>query len=349
MTTDAARQAVQDAVSQAVTVMPIKRTRPEGLAALAAIDFCALMEYELPPRELILEPWLTQQGLMMIYAWRGLGKTQVAMGIAMAVATGTSFLKWKAPKARRVLYVDGELPLRVLQDRARAARNRIENDPAPGFLRFLTPDLLGRAAPDLASLSDQALLDTVIGDAEFIILDNLSCLIRSGAAENDAESWVQVSDWALRHRAAGRSVLFIHHSGKNSQQRGTSRREDLLDVVIALRKTKDWEAKDGARFEVHFEKGRHLTGDQMQPFEAALDDSASGGWAMKGVDDDVDEQIVERLNLGLNQSDIAKELGLDKSNVCRRIQVLREKGVLPPKGQKVRNRARNRGQKDLLR
>ena len=218
--------------------------------SLPVVDCGDLMTMELKPRELLLDPWLIEQGLMMIHAWRGLGKTQVAMGAAMAIATGTAFLKWKAPRPRRVIYVDGELPLRVLQDRVRAARDRAGVKPAPGFLRFVTPDLLGRAAPDLADLKDQAMLDAAIGDAELVILDNLSCLIRSGGAENDAESWQQVSDWALHHRAAGRAVLFIHHSGKSGAQRGTSRREDLLDVVLSLRKPQEWEAKDGARFEV---------------------------------------------------------------------------------------------------
>ena len=36
-------------------------------------------------------------------------------------------------------------------------------------------------------------------------------------------------------RPGSKTVLFVHHSGKGGQQRGTSRREDVLDTVIALR------------------------------------------------------------------------------------------------------------------
>ena len=53
--------------------------------------------------------------------------------------------------------------------------------------------------------------------------------------ENDADSWVPVQAWALAQRRAGRSVLFVHHAGKSGLQRGTSRKEDVLDTVIALR------------------------------------------------------------------------------------------------------------------
>src|SRR4029077_649056 len=41
----------------------------------------------------------------------------VAIGICFAIATGTSFLKWTAPKPRRVLLVDGEMPAAALQER----------------------------------------------------------------------------------------------------------------------------------------------------------------------------------------------------------------------------------------
>ena len=41
--------------------------------------------------------------------------------------------------------------------------------------------------------------------------------------------------WLLSLRRRGKGALLIHHAGKGGQQRGTSRREDVLDTVIALR------------------------------------------------------------------------------------------------------------------
>ena len=40
---------------------------------------------------------IPEQGLVMLYSRRGVGKTHVALGIAAAVASGTSFLQWRAP------------------------------------------------------------------------------------------------------------------------------------------------------------------------------------------------------------------------------------------------------------
>jgi hypothetical protein len=59
---------------------------------------------------MVLDPIIPEKDLVMLYAARGTGKTHVALDIAYAVATGGSFLKWQAPKPRRVLLVDGKMP-----------------------------------------------------------------------------------------------------------------------------------------------------------------------------------------------------------------------------------------------
>jgi hypothetical protein len=69
---------------------------------------------ELPPRKTVLAPILPERGLAMLFAARGIGKTHVALGIAYAVSCGGDFLRWRADKARNVLYVDGEMPQEAL-------------------------------------------------------------------------------------------------------------------------------------------------------------------------------------------------------------------------------------------
>ncbi len=73
------------------------------------------------------------------------------------------------------------------------------------------------------------------GNIKLVIVDNLSSLVRSGK-ENEAESWIPIQEWALSLKRKGVSVLFIHHSSRSGTQRGTSRREDLLDTLISLRR-----------------------------------------------------------------------------------------------------------------
>jgi putative DNA primase/helicase len=60
-------------------------------------------------------------------------------------------------------------------------------------------------------------------------------------------------------------VLLVHHAGVNGRQRGTSRREDALDTVIALRRPADYSPEEGARFQIHVEKARTLAGEGALP------------------------------------------------------------------------------------
>src|SRR5438105_3263503 len=60
-----------------------------------AIDLEDFLARKFPPRENLLSPWLAAKGLAMVFAPRGVGKTHFALGVAYAVASGGSFLKWK--------------------------------------------------------------------------------------------------------------------------------------------------------------------------------------------------------------------------------------------------------------
>jgi putative DNA primase/helicase len=62
----------------------------------------------------------------MIYAPREIGKTYVALSIAYAVATGGTIFGWQAPEPKRVLYIDGEMPSRSMQERLAQISNSSE-------------------------------------------------------------------------------------------------------------------------------------------------------------------------------------------------------------------------------
>src|SRR5689334_7442535 len=57
------------------------------------------MVADLPERVSLLDPILSSNTLALLYGPRGLGKTFVALGIAWAVASGGSFLGWRAAAA----------------------------------------------------------------------------------------------------------------------------------------------------------------------------------------------------------------------------------------------------------
>jgi hypothetical protein len=193
-----------------------------------------------------------------------------------------------------------------------------EAEPSPELFKLITIDLNDGVMPDLSTLAGQMEIENACNEAELIIVDNLSCLARSGR-ENEAESWASLSEWALRMRSNGKCIIFLHHAGKNGTQRGTSKREDLLDVVIELKRPTDYDSDQGARFVVNFSKARHLTGNQAESFEVWLQKDSKGHqvWTIKPIKESTYDQVVEMANLGMSQTEIAKELDFNKSTICR--------------------------------
>lgn len=297
------------------------------IQAMCVLDLAAIQFKE---REIILAPWLHSQDLCMLFAARGIGKTHFALSVAYAVATGGTFAKWEAPKARKVLYLDGELPGGLMQQRL--LMHCPDSEPESGYLRIFTPDLLpeGRLMPDVSTFEGQAAIDHMILDAEVVIVDNLSCWARSGR-ENEAESWSPVADWILQLRRRGIAVIVVHHAGKGGQQRGTSKREDLLDIVIGLSRPKDYDPSQGAVFVSEFTKARGLKGEDAGSIELQLGgDESKATWTYRTVEASTYDRVLALAKEGLSQSEIANELELNKSNVSRHLRKARELGETLP-------------------
>jgi len=304
------RKALVELIQQTSEWKGVTKTGRE--IPLVAIPVEELLTREIKPREMLLDPILPEQGLALLYAYRGIGKTYLALGMAASVASGTRFLRWTAPRARRVLYVDGELPASTVRDRSAMILAGIEGgEPAPDTFRIVTPDLQHRSIPDLATLEGQHLLEPLLSGIDFLVLDNLSALCRAGK-ENEGEGWLPVQEWALGLRRQGMAVLFIHHAGKDKTQRGTSRREDLLDTVITLKHPSDYKPSDGLRCEVHFEKTRSMLGDAAKPFEVRLESGPDrqAVWTWRELEDAKAENAATMFSVGLSVRDVAEELGI---------------------------------------
>ncbi len=297
-------------VAQKVTKEPLPLITKPRTVCTSIRDFLSL---EIPLREPLLSPWLVKQSITMLYAWRGLGKSWLAMSIGYAGATGSPLLNWSAPSRCKVLYIDGELPAKTFQDRMALLVKSFDHEPLEDGFQILTPDLQPDGImPNLSTTEGQAAIDEYANKADLIIVDNLSCLARSGK-ENEGESWLPIQAWALRHRAQGRSILFVHHSGKNGQQRGASRREDVLDVVMVLKRPEEYQANEGARFDLLFEKSRNLTGEDVTPLSVALQsDGDKITWKWSPAENAIVDRISELIKDGATRRDIQDETALSR-------------------------------------
>ncbi len=284
-----------------------------------------IMAEHIERKDCLLHPWLPAQGICMMHAPRGIGKTWFSLYVAYAVSHGYGFLNWTVKRPRRVLYIDGEMPAFTLQDRFKAILNSYENK-INGKLRIITPDFQPNGMFDLSSPQDQRRIAVLFEYPELIIVDNLSCLART-FSDSDQESWTEIQKWALHQRAMGRSVLFVHHSGKSGQQRGTSRREDTLDTVIKLKLPAGYNPSDGCKFEVHFEKSRGFYGKEAQSFEASLinDEQGRQHWVTKTLEQSIDDQLLAMKEEGISTTEMASILGIHRSTVFRRLKALRNR------------------------
>jgi len=310
-------------MSPELTLVEFDPTAPNHMLP-QSITASELLTFQLPPREMLVDPIIRAKGLAMLYGPRGLGKTHVALGIAWAAASGSTFLKWRADTPRRVLYIDGEMPAADMQER----RHRVGD--APDTLRFLLADMQDGPLPDLGLPEGQAVLERSWDEPpELLVIDNLSSLV-STARDNDADSWSVMQAWLLKLRRMGVSVLIVHHAGKGGQQRGTSRREDVLDMVLALRRPSDYEPKDGARFEVHVEKARGVFGDVVEPFEARLMTYTGGAssWTWQPLADAELNRAVELFRDGVSAGDAADQLGVSRATGYRLRKRAIEQGLL---------------------
>jgi putative DNA primase/helicase len=306
-------------LTELVEALPDWSSPPSRQPRLRPLSLAELFELDIKPREQILDPIIPEKGLVMLYAARGTGKTHVALGIAFAAATGTAFLNWRAPKPRRVLLIDGEMPAAALQERLASIVAGSPNATVdPDYIKILAGDLIEEGGiGNLASPDVQAELEPWLEGVEFLVLDNLSSLT-AVIRDNDAESWGPIQNWLLRLRRRGISVLIVHHAGKGGQQRGTSRREDVLDTSISLRRPSDYDPTQGARFEIHIEKGRGILGDAAKAFEAKLE--TRGGqaiWTTADIEDSNRARVLALLDDGLSLREIADETGIPRSTIHR--------------------------------
>jgi hypothetical protein len=148
------------------TPMPAGSAQQVEPAHLDTLGIEDLMALQIPERELLLDPILPAKGLMMIHARRGGSKTFLALAIGLAVAGGTSILRWSAPKARRVLYVDGEMTLVDLQKRVAALRAGMAVDIRNDHFRLLAADHTD--VPDLATEAGQRALDPLLDGVDLL-------------------------------------------------------------------------------------------------------------------------------------------------------------------------------------
>ena len=299
-------------------------------AKLVSVDVRDFLTMELPPLEYVIDPLLTMRGLSMIYSRRGAGKTYVAMQIAYSVASGRPCFGWEPPRARRVHYIDGEMHGAMLQQRQQEIFVINGGElPDAGMLNLVTRDLQKDVRPKINTTDGRRRIEDLLANGDLLLLDNLSALSPS-SDEKETEEWASIQEWSIDLAWHGVSILFVHHAGKSGDQRGSSKREDLLDGVLKLGVPSDYTTGEGLRVEVHFAKmrGKPPKPPFGQPFELRLgtDEYGKPCWQIRQLKELLRERAKQMLLEGMRPNDIALETGLTRFSVYRLQRAIKQPG-----------------------
>jgi len=165
---------------------------------------------------------------------------------------------------------------------------------------------------------------------ELLVIDNRSCL--AGMTGLDPNRWVELGHFMSERRRKGQSVLMIDHANREGALRGGSRCVDGMDLVMALRRPRDWSPRDGARFEIHVEEIGG--GRAFDPIVAQLcTDAEPAHWQWQSLRGPTIDRAVALLRQGLGAEAMGRALGLSRTSAYRLQRRARQLGWVADRNQ----------------
>lgn len=312
-------------------------------------DLCSIAVEEIPPKKLILDPWLESGEAVMVFGARNSGKTWFILGIIKAVRSGEGFGPWKCGTEKvNVAYFDGETAKFDLQDRIR----NMGMDNLDGCWIYSNKALLREGKPPGAldnpewrySVSRQLIKRNI----KLVIFDNLASFT-TDVDENSSKDFSPIRLWFNQLTAKDIAVIYVHHTGKDvKSQRGSSAHEDNIDTSILLQKVESFsDPENNTAFDIIFTKDRVYNMDKPRINGWRCKVMQESGWnpllqkdaaittklLLERPRDNMETDIIKMALEGTTQSDMAQFLNISKTKVGSVLKRLcnagePEKGIL---------------------
>ena len=302
-----------------------EQTEPAGGPLLSAVleaeDF---INKEMPPKLVYLDPWLMAQAIILITGQRGIGKSWFLIALLIAIAKKRSFGPYEAVNSEPSLYLDGEMAPPDTQERI-FSQDQDGNKESPLYVysdAYASSQGLPRANL-LNSEWRKAMKELLLFlKVKVWAIDNIASLT-PGIDENSKQEWDPINQWLLELRFNGITSIMAHHTNRAGGQRGTSGREDNIDISILLKQPEGYTAEDGASFIASFTKARisipNLPKIADCHFKLFHDQQGRPSWTYGFVKQKLKAEIIELHCKGLSNSEIAKELNCSRENVRRTV------------------------------
>ena len=253
------------------------------ITALSVKDFIAK---NYPEQEYWVHPLVAKQTITQIWASPGVGKTLFSMELACALSNGQDFLKYKWEFGRKpvpVLYVEGEMSARQIQDRILNITSRYnEEDKKFNFDHLRVAPVQEQLNHNFDPLNEDLgrkrlelqleQMKESFGQNPVLFLDNISCL--TNFQEKDGEAWITFMQWLIKLRAKGYTIFFLHHATKEgSTSSGSNMKERSVDIEIKLSEPTQEQRLDidETQIVVEFKKWREFNyTEHSRPFLASV-------------------------------------------------------------------------------
>lgn len=286
---------------------------------IGAEDFARL---DLPAPTTYLDPIVTGRKIILISGYRGVGKTWAGLSIADSITRGIAWGPWEAVTPAACFYLDGEMACQDIQARIRGLNPAGERRAPLLLYSDAYASTLGLPRASILNPQWRAEIQKILLDlgVKVFVIDNLSSLT-GGLDENSKQEWDPVNQWLISLRFAGITSIMLHHVGKGGQQRGTSGREDNIDLSIVLKQPADYEADQGADFTLSVTKSRVGIDDlgKLRDVHFTLGADAGGvlTWTWQWAKSEKRSEILALLDAGESVTDIAALVGVSKPYVSK--------------------------------
>jgi 5S rRNA maturation endonuclease (ribonuclease M5) len=195
-------------------------------------DFWSIEDHQ----EWLLEPLIAAGRAHAIYAGAKTGKSYLLLAACAALATGRPFLSHPGGDPVDVLYVDMEMTAEDIRDRLE------EFGYGPGDnLSHLHYALLPSLPPLDTAEGGQALTASAIAvGARLVVIDTTARSVEGDENSSDTmRAFARCTGVPLKQ--AGIAVVRLDHAGKDATkgQRGTSAKNDDVDIVLRVERTDD--------------------------------------------------------------------------------------------------------------
>ena len=102
------------------------------------------------------------------------------------------------------------------------------------------------------------------------------------------------------------AYCFVHHAGKGGNQRGTSKREDVIDTVINLKRPVITSPHTEQVLKFILKRHVALGGEDTEPLSCQLghDQHGQAVWLYSRLEDSTFDKVVNLINEGLSQTEV---------------------------------------------